>query len=247
MKRDKIIKYSTATLYVVLYVIVATISCICSIDFFDISHNTLSSIVLAISFEIGSMGCLFGALTTLKNKNNALIWIVFFFLTAMQMMNNTYYSYAHAENFKDWAELFDLIDLEVITQKRIIAIISGCVLPLVSLSFVHLLVDLLKQDKLTPEEIQDNRNKLSSILNDRFGNMKKDDENEPNDEIIEEKTDIKEEVEKPKEFYAEELTEEQKELYGNDYDVNSSYKQASKAMKDALQTLENYENFKEDE
>ena len=146
METNKIIKYSTASLYVVLYVIVATISCICSVDFFDMTHTNMSSIILAISFEIGSMGCLFGALTTLRNKDNALIWIMFVFLTLMQMMNNTYYSYVHIENYKDWIELFNLVDMEEITQKRIISIISGCVLPIVSLSFIHLLVDLLRAD-----------------------------------------------------------------------------------------------------
>jgi hypothetical protein len=146
METNKIIKYSTTSLYVVLYVIVATISCICSVDFFDMTHTNMSSIILAISFEIGSMGCLFGALTTLRNKDNALIWIMFVFLTLMQMMNNTYYSYVHIENYKDWIELFNLVDMEEITQKRIISIISGCVLPIVSLSFIHLLVDLLRAD-----------------------------------------------------------------------------------------------------
>lgn len=146
MRNSKIIKYSTASLYVMLYVIVATISCICSIDFFNMTHNTMSSVILAISFEIGSMGCLFGALTTLRNKNNALIWIMFIFLTLMQMMNNTYYAYTNIDNYRDWVELFDIVELEEMTQKRIISIISGCVLPVVALSFIHLLVDLLRED-----------------------------------------------------------------------------------------------------
>lgn len=166
MKTDNIIKYSTATIYILLYVIVATISCICSIDFFNLTHNETSSIVLAMSFEIGSMGCLFGALTSLK-KNGTLIWILFVFLTLMQMMNNTYYAYSHIHNYNDWIELFDLIDFEPITQKRIISIISGCILPLVSLSFIHLLVDLFKTPKSNNEIIKDDfiSKKIEDIQN----------------------------------------------------------------------------------
>lgn len=157
---DKIIRNSTASLYILLYLIVATISCICSIDFFNMTHTYTESIILAISFEIGSMGCLFGALTSLKNKNNNLIWILFIFLTLMQMMGNTFYAYSNIENYNNWVELFDLVDLEPITQKRIISIISGCILPLVSLSFIHLLVDLLKikdeNIKLKNKKIEEN-------------------------------------------------------------------------------------------
>lgn len=165
MKANNLLKYSTATLYVALYIIVATISCICSVDFFNLTHNDISSIVLAISFEMGSMGCLFGALTTLK-KNNSLIWVMFIFLTIMQMMNNTYYAYAHIENYDKWIELFDLIDFEPITQKRIISIISGCVLPLVSLSFIHLLVDLLNQPNNINITEEKNRNEINEIKKD---------------------------------------------------------------------------------
>lgn len=175
METNKIIKYSTASLYVVLYVIVATISCICSIDFFDMTHNNLSSIILAISFEIGSMGCLFGALTTLRNRNITLIWVMFIFLTLMQMMNNTYYAYSHIDNYKDWVELFNLIELEEITQKRIISIISGCVLPIVSLSFIHLLVELLKNGDDEKYELDDYESEVEDEIKET--NEITDDEN----------------------------------------------------------------------
>ena len=180
MENNKIIKYTTASLYVLLYIIVATISCICSVDFFNMTHGDMASVILSISFEIGSMGCLFGALTTLKNKNNNLIWILFIFLTLMQMANNTFYSYSHIDNFSGWVELFDLTELEIISQKRIIAIISGCVLPLVSLSFVHLLVDLFKNDTKTdtktnvsqPKEMSDDdmKNELKKIISEKKKN-----------------------------------------------------------------------------
>lgn len=231
METNKIIKYSTASLYVVLYVIVATISCICSIDFFNMTHTDMSSVILAISFEIGSMGCLFGALTTLRNKDNALIWIMFVFLTLMQMMNNTYYSYVHIENYKDWIELFDLVDMEEITQKRIISIISGCVLPIVSLSFIHLLVDLLRTD--------DTNNKpIVNTFEDAYNNI-----GEYDDEVDDEYNDLspKEPDENAVVYDAKPLTDDQKEEFKK-FDKKSDIEIAKEEMQKAINKLKDYNN-----
>lgn len=223
METNKIIKYSTASLYVVLYVIVATISCICSVDFFDMTHTNMSSIILAISFEIGSMGCLFGALTTLRNKDNALIWIMFVFLTLMQMMNNTYYSYVHIENYKDWIELFDLVDMEEITQKRIISIISGCVLPIVSLSFIHLLVDLLRAD--------DTNNKpINNTITDTDTYEEDDEYNDLSPKEPDENAVV---------YDAKPLTDDQKEEFKK-FDKKSDIELAKEEMQKAIDKLKTY-------
>jgi hypothetical protein len=223
METNKIIKYSTASLYVVLYVIVATISCICSVDFFDMTHTNMSSIILAISFEIGSMGCLFGALTTLRNKDNALIWIMFVFLTLMQMMNNTYYSYVHIENYKDWIELFNLVDMEEITQKRIISIISGCVLPIVSLSFIHLLVDLLRADDTNNKPI-DNTIADTDVYeeDDEYNDLSP---KEPDENAVV--------------YDAKPLTDDQKEEFKK-FDKKSDIEIAKEEMQKAIDKLKTY-------
>ena len=66
MNKEKIIKYSTMGSYLLLYVIVAIVSLISSIHFFNLAHQGWMSTVLACSFEIGQMACLFGALTRRK-------------------------------------------------------------------------------------------------------------------------------------------------------------------------------------
>ena len=48
MENNKIIKYTTASLYVLLYIIVATISCLCSVDFFNMTHGDMASVILSI-------------------------------------------------------------------------------------------------------------------------------------------------------------------------------------------------------
>ena len=64
-------------------------------------------------------------------------------------------------DFSGFSELFDLVELEVITQKRILAIVSGAILPIVALSFVHVLTDYLKE---LNNEVQSD-----SITEEKFG------------------------------------------------------------------------------
>ena len=68
-------------------------------------------------------------------------------------MGNTFFAYDlitqrmvnEPDLIKNWAELFGLIEEDPIMVKRIIAIISGAVLPIVSLSFLDLLVDYIRK------------------------------------------------------------------------------------------------------
>ena len=76
--------------------------------------------------------------------NKSIVWALFFVLTAMQAMGNTFYAFTHLDGFQDWVDLFGLGDFEVIAQKRILSIVSGAVLPLVALGFIKSLVDYIK-------------------------------------------------------------------------------------------------------
>ena len=81
--------------------------------------------------------------------NKVLVWILFVVLTLMQAMGNTYYAYTHIHDFQYWSELFGLIEEDVIYQKRLLSLISGAILPLVSLGFIKSLVDYIRPDKDT--------------------------------------------------------------------------------------------------
>lgn len=166
--KENIIKYSVFGLWGGLYILVAAISLICSVDFFAMSHSTLMSWVLATGFELGAMSCLV-AIVAFK-RPPVITWIIFVLLTLFQMMGNSYHAYAALDNYQGWIELFGLVDLEVIEQKRILAIISGAILPIVALSFAHSLTTYLnkkdddildnneeqEQEKLTEGEIVNN-------------------------------------------------------------------------------------------
>ena len=132
--------------FVTLYLMVSVISTIHVIDFFKLSNPAWLAISLAIAFEVGAAASL-ASLLALKKMNKGLVWMLFFLLTAMQAMGNTYYAYVNLEDFAAWSELFGLIEEDIIFQKRVLSIVSGAILPIVALGFIKSLVDYIKPEE----------------------------------------------------------------------------------------------------
>jgi hypothetical protein len=155
--KNKIVHHSIIAIFVSLYLLVATISMINSVDFFNLSHSGILSWSLAVGFELGAAASL-AAIIILDKTNKAMVWGLFILLTCFQMMANSYHAYSHLENYQGWIELFGLQDEEIISQKRILSIVSGAVLPLVALGFIKSLTDYIKPEVTTDmlHPIQDN-------------------------------------------------------------------------------------------
>lgn len=139
---NKITHYFIIGTFVSLYVIVSLISTIHVINFFELSNPRWLAISLAVSFEIGAAASL-SSIIIMDRMNKYLVWSLFIILTAMQAMGNTYYAYTNLHDFQMWSELFGISEEEVIYQKRVLSIISGAILPLVSLGFIKSLVDYI--------------------------------------------------------------------------------------------------------
>ena len=67
-------------------------------------------------------------------------------------IGNTYFAYTHLSDFTAWSELFGLSEEDPIFQKRVLAVISGAILPLVSLGFIKALVDYIRPGSDIEEE-----------------------------------------------------------------------------------------------
>lgn len=135
--------------FISLYLIVSVISTIHVIDFFSLSNPKWLAISLAIAFEIGAAASL-ASLIALDRLNRGLVWALFITLTLMQMMGNTYYAYTNIHDYQSWVELFGLVDEDPINQKRILALVSGAILPLVALGFIKSLVDYIRPSSVIP-------------------------------------------------------------------------------------------------
>jgi methyl-accepting chemotaxis protein len=120
-----------------------------------LSNPDWLAISLAIGFELGAAASL-AALITLDKMNKTMVWSLFIVITAMQMQGNMYYAYSHIKDFQGWVELFNLVEWEPIAQKRLLAAVSGAILPLVALGFIKSLVDYVKPESDTdPIRVED--------------------------------------------------------------------------------------------
>jgi hypothetical protein len=152
--------------FVTLYVMVSLISTIHVIDFFELSNPKWLAVTLAVAFEVGAAASL-ASIIALKKMNKGIVWALFFILTAMQAMGNTFFAYTHLGNYQSWIELFGLVDSDPIEQKRIMSIVSGAILPLVALGFIKSLVDYIRPEaEVTPEIIEEVAEEPKEIKND---------------------------------------------------------------------------------
>ncbi len=153
-KTNKLVHWFIIGTFVTLYVLVSLISTIHVIDFFELSNARWLAITLAIAFEIGAAASL-ASLIVLDKMNKWIVWLLFFTLTGMQAMGNTYFAFTHLQDYQGWIELFGLNEEEPLYQKRILSIVSGAILPLVALGFIKSLVDYIKPQGETEEKVEE--------------------------------------------------------------------------------------------
>jgi len=144
--KERLVHIFIISIFCSLYFLVATISMINSVAFFDLSHSGLMSWSLAIGFEIGAAASL-AAIIILDKTNKTMVWSLFLLLTSFQMMANSFHAFVNLENYMGWIELFGLEEAEPIYQKRILSIVSGAILPVVALGFIKSLVDYIRPEE----------------------------------------------------------------------------------------------------
>lgn len=151
-KQNSKIVWTIIVSFLLVPLVVSVVSTIHVINFFALSNGFALALTLAMAFEIGALSALAG-LVAMGKINKNVVWFIFLILTAFQMMGNTYYAYDLITQkmiddpnlIKNWTELFGLVEEDQILVKRIIAILSGAILPIVSLSFLDLLVDYIRK------------------------------------------------------------------------------------------------------
>ena len=151
--KNKLIHYFIIGIFCRLYFLVATISMINSVAFFDLAHDGVMNWALAIGFELGAAASL-AAIIILDKTNKTMVWALFMLLTAFQMMANSFHAFINLENYMPWIELFGLEEAEPIFQKRVLSIVSGAILPIVALGFIKSLVDYIRPEQPEKELVE---------------------------------------------------------------------------------------------
>jgi hypothetical protein len=184
MKKNTLVHWFIIGTFVTLYLAVSVISTLHVIKFFEMSNPYWLSVSLAIAFELGAAASL-ASLIVLDRMNKVLVWILFITLTLFQSMGNVYYAFVTLHDYQGWVELFDLVDEDILYQKRILSMISGAVLPFVALGFIKSLVDYIKpQEEIQEETIEDPKIEENPVLS---GGEEIEEVTEP---LIEEKEEI---------------------------------------------------------
>lgn len=145
---------------------------ILTVAFVSISHvtswygitNPFSwAIYLSIGIEIAALS----ALAAISANMGRVVYVPFGIVTFIQFLGNIFFAYQYiqidSKIFMDWVEMVDPIvsylgveSGNLISHKRFLALFAGGMLPLISLSFLHMLVKFEEEEKKkTPKPIVD--------------------------------------------------------------------------------------------
>jgi hypothetical protein len=104
------------------------------------------------------------ALAAISAQMGKKVYFPFGIVTLIQFIGNIFFAYQYiditSQSFKDWMDLVDPIvsylgveSGDPVGHKRFLALFSGGMLPIISLSFLHMLVKFEEEDKKTPKQL----------------------------------------------------------------------------------------------
>lgn len=180
------------------------ISTIHLIDLFNLGNPTWLSILLAVTFELGSIASLL-AISVIDRIKTGAIWFIFFILSGLQIIGNIYYSYSftsdqilsNATFLTNFMDLFSFITGDEIKDVKIfLSCIIGIPIPLIALFFLKSNIDYLRPEKKEEtkndkkEIIQSKKEKTEPVVQDvkkeeLLDSTKEDLEPEINEDVIE--------------------------------------------------------------
>ena len=172
------------TSFLIPIILVALVSISHVTQWYGISNPISWAIYLSVGIEIAALS----ALAAISAKMGKKVYFPFGIVTLIQFIGNIFFAYQYidisSETFKDWVDLVDPIvsylgveSGDPVGHKRFLALFSGGMLPLISLSFLHMLVKFEEDEKKNTPEV-----KLPEIdideLSIEAGKMEADLENE---------------------------------------------------------------------
>ena len=204
------------SLFLVPIILVAFISISHVISWYDLSNPFGWAVYLSVAVEIAAMVSLAAATSKIKGG----VWFVFGVVTLIQFIGNIFFSYKeinpNSVEFKQWIELvgplfenFGTQTTDYIGHKRWLSLLSGGLLPIISLTSLHFFVKYDKSKSVVEEESQDEikTEKVVKNYEDNLGDInyyiKSEDNNDDEyfeieeieesifeNEVIEEETDL---------------------------------------------------------
>ena len=127
-------------------------------SWYGITNPFSWAVYLSIGIEIAALS----ALAAISANMGRVVYIPFGIVTFIQFLGNIFFAYQFidtgSQTFKDWVEMVDPVvsyigveEGDPISHKRFLALFAGGMLPLISLSFLHMLVKFEEKDKKNPK------------------------------------------------------------------------------------------------
>jgi len=200
--------------FLVPIILVALVSISHVTKWYGISNPFSWAIYLSVGIEIAALSALAAISANMGRK----VYFPFGIVTLIQFIGNIFFAYQFIDInnpiFKDWVDLVDpLVSLmgvesgDLIGHKRFLAFFSGGMLPLISLSFLHMLVKFEEEEKNKKKTTDVDIEELSKIAGkiekenyeqEQVINMPSEEEIKRVEEILLQK-DVEESSEKPNE------------------------------------------------
>ena len=123
-------------------------------SWYGLSNPVSWSIYLSVGIEIAALS----ALAAISAQMGSKVYFPFGIVTLIQFIGNIFFAYQYidinSQAFKDWVDLVDpLVSYlgvesgDYVGHKRFLSLFSGGMLPIISLSFLHMLVKFEEDEK----------------------------------------------------------------------------------------------------
>jgi hypothetical protein len=124
-------------------------------QWYGISNPVSWSVYLSIGIEIAALS----ALAAISANMGSKVYFPFAIVTLIQFIGNIFFAYSfidiNSKQFKDWVDLVSpLVEFigvdnnDFVGHKRFLALFAGGMLPIISLSFLHMLVKFTEEDRM---------------------------------------------------------------------------------------------------
>jgi len=143
------------TAFLIPIITVAIVSISHVTKWYGISNPMSWAIYLSVGIEIATMSALAAISANMGKK----VYFPFLIVTLIQFIGNIFFAYSYidinGQSFKDWIDLVSpftetlgIDPLDLVGNKRFLAFFAGGMLPIISLSFLHMLVKFTEEDRL---------------------------------------------------------------------------------------------------
>jgi hypothetical protein len=140
--------------FLVPILLVALVSISHVTKWYGISNPTSWAVYLSVAVEIAALSTLAAIAARMGKK----VYFPFAIVTLIQFIGNVFFAYQYidiaSQSFKDWVDMVDpLVQYlgvesgDFVGHKRFLAFFAGGMLPIISLSFLHMLVKFEEEEK----------------------------------------------------------------------------------------------------